>query len=363
MKIEVNGTEYANFVSASVVIRLDTLSNTFAFEATSEDAKPLPFKGGESCTVTVDGELVLTGFIEIVNVDGDAESHTISIEGRDKTADIVDSAIDVLSDTRPPISLKTLIERVITHVGAKISVIDLAKPAEFNAAEDLFAQEPGQNAFEFIEAPARKRQVLLTSDEKGNLVITASSGKEIAATIQHRVADDTSNVLRYSVSYDLTGRFRKYLSSSQLNIIPLNLAGIASNDEIVSQGTENVVTDSDVREGRQLILASESMFSSSQGEDRATWEANIRKARSRVYSATMHGYRNQTGDLWRVNTLVKVNDEYADIEATMLINSTTFSLSEQDGRTTVLSLVERNAYTLELEEPTTEKVGSGFVLP
>lgn len=360
MKIEVGGVEYANFVRSSAEIRLDALANTFSFEATSEDARPLPFLGGEACKVSVDGEVVVTGFIEVVNVNGDATSHSITIEGRDKPADVIDSSLGVLSDIRPPISLKSIIERVIDHLGADISVVDLANPEPFNAAEDLAAPEPGQNAFEFIEGLARKRQVLLTSDGNGNVVITASSQQEINATVQHRVGDDTNNVLIYSGSYDLSRRFNRYVSASQLNPVPLNLAGTTANEDIVSQGIDNPVLDAAVRVGRVMFLTAESMFSSAEGERRATWEANVRKARGRVYSATVHGYRNQTGDIWRPNTLVRVNDEYVGIEATMLVNSTTFALDGGSGRTTALSLVERNAYTLELSEPRTEGVGIGL---
>ena len=365
MRLQVNGVEYGNFVQASAEIQLDALANQFSFEASSKKANPLPFRGGESCTVLVDGATVITGTIEIVNVDGGAEGHTIRVQGRDRTGDLIDSSIGVLSDIRPR-SLKELIEKVIEHLNPTVSakkriqVIDLANLDDFNPAEDLASGEPGENAFDFIEAFARKRQVLLTSNALGDVVITASSQKEIAATIQNRVGDSTNNVLSYSVSYDETGRFREYASSSQLNLIPLNEAGTTPNSEIVSQGSDNVVLDTDIRKGRRLFIPSESMFSTNEGEKRARWEANIRKARGRVYSAVVHGYRNQTGDLWRPNTLVKVNDEYAGIRATMLINSTTFALNEGTGRTTSLGLVERNAYTLELEEPTTEGLGFGL---
>ena len=93
MRIQVNGIEYSNFNHAVATIRLDALSNTFNFGATSEKGNPLPFKGGEECAIIVSGEKVITGFIEIIDVDYDSGSHSISIQGRDKTADLIDSTI------------------------------------------------------------------------------------------------------------------------------------------------------------------------------------------------------------------------------------------------------------------------------
>jgi len=361
MRIEVDGVQYADFAAASVVSRLDALSNTFAFEATSEEARPLPFLGGEACSVWVDGEKVLTGSIELVNVSGDKESHKIDIQGMDKTGDLLYSSIGSISDFRPPMTLKKAIERIISHLGASIFVVDLVSPDSFNSAEDLAAPEPGQNAFEFIEILARKRQVLLTSDEEGNVVITSSHGEVVGATLQHRVDDNSNNVLSYAVSYDSTGRFNAYKSMSQLNPTPLVLAGGTGVDAIVDQQSK-IVVDQQIRAGRQFILVAESMYSSAEGEKRILWERNVRRARGRVYSATVHGHRNQTGNLWRINEVVLVADEYAGVEASMLVNSVTYGVDEDEGTYTALSLVEKNAYSIAAAEPqeVEEKMGDGL---
>lgn len=367
MRIEINGDLYEGFVSASMVSRLDALSKTFSFGATSEEAKPFPFQGGEACKVLVDGELALTGFIELVNVDGDQETHELALQGRGKTGDLLDSSLGNkenadLSDIQPPITLKRAIERVIAHLGTSLLVVDEAGPDPFNEAEDLASPEPGQNAFEFIEALARKRQVLLSENELGNIVIVSTPGAEVGAYLQHRVKDNTNNVTSYSVSYDTTGRFNAYRSVNQLNTVPLSLAGTTETSAVVDQ-TSPVVRDRRIRAGRQHVLVAESMYSAAEGEKRAQWERNVRKARGNAYSATVHGYRNQAGELWKVNDLVPVMDEYAGIEATMLVNMVTFALDEEVGRTTTLGLVDKNAYSLALAEPEEpeEEVSGGLL--
>jgi prophage tail gpP-like protein len=95
--------------------------------------------------------------------------------------------------------------------------------------------------------------------------------------------------------------------------------------------------------------------------ERNKWEYNIRKSRSQVYSATVHGFRNQTGNLWAINELINVEDEFAGINSRMLVNSVQFSLSD-GGRQTILSLIHKDAYTLTLPTQTSiDKLGEGLV--
>ncbi len=353
MKIEVDGIQYFGWTEASANIRLDTLSNEFNFKATSQEGKPLPFKGGESCSIYVSDEKILTGSIEIVNIDGDSNSHTITVAGRDKTGDLLDSKIGSISDIRPVSSLKTIIEGLIKHLGNDIEVTENYTPELFRKSEDLAAPEPGQPAWDFIENLARKRQVLLSSDGDGNVLIARAQSEEIEVTLQNKINDDANNVLSYSVSYDRTGRYNVYRISSQLNPVAIVYAGRVANSAIVSQNAQQL--DPDIRPGRQFVIVAEN--AGSNPLDRAKWEANVRKARGKVYGATMDGFRNETGELWQVNKLVQVVDEFVDINSRMLINSVNFSADISGGRNTTLSLVEKNAYSLTLEEPSTDKVG------
>lgn len=365
LTMEVDGVDYTQFVRAEATIRLDVLSNTFSFQATSNNENPLPFSVDQSCKIKADGELILTGHIELINIDGNSTSRVIDIEGRDNTGDLLDSSIGSLDGIRSPISLKTLIERVITHIDADITVVDLAKPAIFSKASDIMAPEVGQSAWEFIDSYARKRQVLLSSNALGQIVITASSGKEIEATIKHIRHSNENNVLTYAARYDSTGRFNRYVFSAQRNLLALNFAGFTSNKAIVSQSGEVIDEGlSRLRTGRQMALVAETSSSSTDLKKRAQWEANIRKARGRVYSATVRGFRNQTGKLWNINELVSVEDEFVGIDSRMLSNSVMFSTTKKTADRCTISFVEKNAYTLTLEEPRTDKVGGGgFTLP
>ena len=350
MKIEVNGVPYTNFTSAVCTIRLDALSNSFSFDALTPAGQALPFKGGETCTILIDDEKVLTGTIEVVSVVYTDIEHTVTISGRDKTADLLDSTLDSIDDIRTDeLTLEILIERIIDHLELDLKVIDEVNPKPFNSAEDLEAPEPGENAFKFIEKYARKRQVLLTSNSDGNIVITTNSGQTAEGAIQHIIAATDNNVMASEFSYDITGRYNVYKMFSELNPVALNAAGDTDLASVVNQS--NSIIDNEVNKGRQLILISEISYSDGECKNRATWEANIRKARGLFYSATVPGFRvdGTSGNLWQINRLYQIVDDFVGKRESMLCNSVRFSLDVDEGRITTLGFVGQKAYTQFIE--------------
>lgn len=347
MKLEVNGREYGNFVSASAEIRLDALSNSFLFQAAATEQNLIPLQTGDACKVKINNETIITGRIERVDISYDSKNHNITVSGRDKTGDLVDSSLGAISDIKASRTLKGVIEIIINHLGLDISVIDQVNPPKFTET-DIDAPEPGQNAFEFIENLARKRQVILTSNADGNIVIVSTPGASRGEVLQHIKGKNSNNILSASFSDDITGRFNRYEAISSLN----GLTSFVNTIALVNQ--KGVFVDPDIRAGRQLVLVTEQSSTNNDGLNRAEWEQRIRKARSGVYGATVYGFTSvKTGNRWDVNTIVAVTDDFifSGESKLLLVNSVRFNLGLEDGSTTTLSLVDRNSYNLKLQEP------------
>lgn len=352
--LEVNGAPYQLFTDASMEIRMDSLCRRFSFSATRTGTLPFPLKGGESCRVLVDGQVALTGHIEKIDVNYSESDHNISVQGRDRTADLLDSSLGAISSFSSHPTLKQAVELVVKHLGLNLGVYDNVGEPRGNTT-DLPAPEPGQNAFEFLEKLARTRQVFLTSDQYGNILITrATATARAPKRLQNIVERNDNNILSASVSYDLTGRFYRYAVASSLNPLTIPDASVTP-DQIASQS--HTVVDAEVRVGRQFMIAPKTSSSDSVNASRAAWEANVRKARSRVYSAVVDGF-TVDGKLWSVNELVEVEDDFAGIHGRMLINSVEYRFNDS-GSLTTLSMVNQNAYTLELNEPK-EQSGGNF---
>lgn len=371
MELEVEGTMLKDFVAAEVVLSLDSLSRSFSFEATSETPGELPFKQDQSVRAFVDGDLVATGTIEVLNVSGSAAEHSISIQGRDKTGAIGDSTLGNIPDITATVTLKSICENVLKHLGfptdendpEHIAVIDNLQLEPFNSAEDQISPDLAQNAFDYMEIWARKRQVLLSSDADGNLLFrqpsagTAVFPKDVF--LQHLLNNNSNNVMTYSTSYDSTGRFNRYIVTAQGNPTLFAISGLRDVADLVDQ-TGRAVLDANVRVGRQLVLTAETNGSPEQNTARAEWESNIRKFKGQTYQCTVSGFRNQKGNLWQPGDLVFVNDSYANIKAQMRINNVIFSVGLDSGATTQMTLLEPTVYTLSLETPKENEVGEAL---
>lgn len=363
--LEVNGNRFDGFTDISVFRSVETISGSFSFSATNDDVISFPIKAGDACRVLIKNESVINGFVESLQVSYDAGTHSIAVSGRDKTADVIDSSVIGKKEFVGPISLKNIIEATLSDNGITgIDVINKAGSIESFKEGEFFSAEIGASAFEFMEKYARKRQVLLTTDGEGNIIL-ARAGTDIAIiTLQNIKGGTENNILSANVNYDFTQRFNKYTMESQLNPSAFSFGADVDNANVVNQsGTD---TDNKIRKSRQLRIMSGSSDSSGDLGNLATWHANLRRARSTDYSVVVQGFHQDEAQtrIWIPNQLVQIVDEFADVSATLLISSVEYNFNLTTGSITTISLVDKDAYTLEAnisnaEERVNEK-GNNF---
>tara|TARA_Y100000310_G_scaffold320268_1_gene376555 strand:+ start:15142 stop:16248 length:1107 start_codon:yes stop_codon:yes gene_type:complete len=360
--IEVNGVQYTKFESVQIELQLDAMCNSFSMDVVTTGGASLPFQGGESCVLYVDGIKKVTGTIEACDGSYNGTSHQITYYGRDKTADILDSSLEAIDDLTPPISLKSVCEKVISQIGSSLSVVEGTTIEDFNKAEDIISPETGDNAYNFLQQLASKRQVLLSSNADGNLLLTQANPVTSSGRLQNKLRDNTNNVISADWRYDTTERFNLYVSSSQLNPTALNFSGQSDLTSLVKSSGR--VSDTQIKAGRQNVFKAEKTSSNSQCLNRAKWELNVRKARGTTYGAKVEGHTIATDntELWDTNALVQVLDEFAGISSNMLVDKITFTTDLDGGDETDIQLVNKDSYTLTISEPQNEpaKIGSGL---
>jgi prophage tail gpP-like protein len=345
----VDGNQYTDFISIELGMGLPAIARDFNLTIAQPANTPLPFKGGESIDIFVDGELRLSGSIFTVSPSYTKTSHTISMSGRSNVADLVDSTLLPLSFAADT-SLQSVIERVIAQLSLDLKVInEVPGLADFTRTEDKISAEPGTNAFSFIDRLARKRQVLLTSDASGNIIITRNGTEQNPVTLLNRANGTQGNIKSSSVSYNLNNRFGNYIVMSQKNAVADSFGGALDPASFVNQRGEQI--DTSIRSTRQFVMQAEKASTSAEAASRATWQANISRTRSRNYSVIVQGVRPKGGDIWEPNKLQQVNDEQAGIDEIMLIDSVRFIQSKSGGTLTQLSFVDKDAYTVALSEP------------
>lgn len=359
IQIRVNGQVYENFISASVSSSLKTLSGSFSLAVSANERELLPIKMSDTIEILIDDNVVLSGYLDKLSGDHSSSSHTISLTGRDKTADIIDSTVSSKKEYKGPFSLKKLIENVLRDSGIKdIKVIDEVGNLDNFTKSDSISAEIGQTIFDFIDTYASKRQVLLTTDGLGNLVITRGASENSGITLVKLKSDPTkrNNILSSSINIDNSQRFNKYIVQTQANPI----FSLSSSSPEKDTNINSSAIDSEIRASRVLEFQAEESLTDATAKQRAEWEANLRRSNSFTYTAVVQGHSYAEG-IWKVNTLVAVIDEYWDISSDGLLVSDIEYSYGLDGTLTKLTFVYPESYTVqaELDQATAAKQDLG----
>jgi len=354
--LEVNTIVYTSFDEIEVSTRLDAISGVFRFTAYDSAVQAFPFSVGDPCRVLVEEVPVITGFIDMIEVRYSADDHSIQVSGRDKTADIIDSTLGDKADIEAGISFQAAMKKILEV--AKITGIEVIDEvdtlADFKVSERLSA-EVGTTVFEFMESYARKFQVLVTTDGNGNVLLTRGERDTVDFKLSNTLGTpDLNNIKNGSVRRDHSNRFNQYIVKSEGNVSALNETGAASTDKEIIEPSDGA-TDEDIRATRIFYMQAEKASSTAQCKERAIWQANVNRSRAFRYTVTVEGFLNDsTGNIWRVNRIVFVDDVFAGLQDELLIDSVTYSLSLGGGSQTTLGLVTKDAYTLQASEPTVD---------
>lgn len=343
--LAIDGKQYQTYESISFGKSLDDITGSFEFSFAKAPEQTLPFKVDSICQIYIDNVKMLEGRIEVINGNGSSNKNSISVSGRSTLADIVDSTIGGNIEFKAPISLVGVANQTLSKLGITgIKVINNVPGLADFSSSDLISAKTGQNLFEFLEGYARKRQVLISSNNIDTIIFTRASTTLNNTPLIHKVANDSNNVESYDFSYDITKRFNQYVFWSQGNPTT-DPDAVNFNITVSTVSVKDKATDSEIHPNRILNQLSEQSTDQDGLNDRAAWELNVRKARSFTYSAQVTGHYNQNKQLWDINKLIKVIDDFAGVNSSFLINSVKFELSAQ-GSCTHITVVRPDAYSL-----------------
>ena len=93
VSLHIGGRQHVGWTEATVTRSLDTISGAFTVSLSERDpgeTRPRFIRPGDDCRVSLEGDTVISGWVDAVTVDYSATSHTIAVRGRDATGDLVD---------------------------------------------------------------------------------------------------------------------------------------------------------------------------------------------------------------------------------------------------------------------------------
>lgn len=331
-ELKVDGVYYGGWKSLRVTRSIEQLAGTFDLEITEgwpDNPSASPIRPGQPCELLLDGVTVITGYVDTLMIDYDANRHTLRVAGRDKTADLVDCSAVYKSGQWHNVKIDQLAEALLKPYGIKVVV-----EADIGKAFSSWNIQEGESVFECLERAARMRALLLTSNPAGDLVITRA-GKVV---LEHGLTEG-ENIKAARAEFSWKERFSSYVTKGQGK-----LGADGDNQHAAPKGA---VTDDIINRHRPLVVLAESHSENATLRDRAEWERNVRQGRSARGSITVQGWCDPAGNLWQPNTLVPVTSAMLSLKdaAQMLIVGCTWTLDE-GGTQTELAISRPEAFQL-----------------
>jgi prophage tail gpP-like protein len=363
--LRIKGQDFAEWTEAEVTRDLKDFSGSFRFRlydafranqtfSYSSTGTALQIRPEMPVEVLVDGEKVLVGHIDTVEVDIDDKRAEVTIAGRDKTGDLIDCAAVTTGPAEfSNVKLEDAVKKIVQPYGLSVrSEIDTG---------DAFARygiDLSETAFSAIEKGSRERNALVLSDGVGGVVITRT-GKTRAPAGLSLPGNAMSSRGRYghqrrhSHHYvrgqgEKAGKKRtgKPLDSTASPLgVEDRKAGDGSATQTERKGTTatGVAVDNEVTRYRPIVHHSRTKADQGSAQNEADWRMRSRRAANEEVSYKVKDFR-AAGQLWRVNQIAYVSDSYQDVERDMLITRVSFRSNDQDGNVTELAIMSPEAF-------------------
>ena len=348
LTLRANGRDISGWQSIPVTRRMLGCPSDFDIgltERSPTEAAAILVEPGQACEVLLDGDVVLTGYIDRYAGAISPRQHQVRVVGRSKCEDVVDCHITPTHLVGMQIITSSLLElanrlcapygitaKSLTGDNIPVGPPTGAGPLRFNA---ILTETP----FEIIERVARYAGVLVYDDADGNLVFANVGTSNMASGFALGV-----NVQHAAVTYSMDGRFSEY----RPHLMSVNFFG----DKGAGGIPYPPVFDKGVPRFRQRIVVSEQPFpGSSMAEKRAQWEAARRLGQSQAVRLTCDSWRDSAGTLWQPNAFAPLDLPALKLSPSdpWVIGEVTYAMDQDRGTTADLMLMPKDAF---LPEPT-----------
>lgn len=345
---------YDGFKDFSLHRSIETISASYHFSFSDQwgpEQEPWPLNPQDEVVVTIDNIEVAHGYMDTLHGTLSASDRMYTIEGRDKTSDIIDCSAPTAPGTFPNLTFKQLCDKLVHGFGIKF----IEGPGDWNKGklEKTHVIEPGETIFESLDRASKQVGAVLIPDGKGNLLITNIGVKR--ATVKLVEGENAKNFSfvrdyskRYS-NYTVTGVSKKSTTKDAHGWFK------KANGKSPSLPSANAV-DKAISRYRPLLVKQRGSSTQAIVKKLVEFEAATRAAKSLVVNCTVQDWVQEPGRPWLINELVQVfaprlgiGNEFGD---TYVIAETEYTLSIDGGAETHLVLIPPDAFKA---KPTIEK--------
>ncbi len=366
LTVEIDGVPFDNIVRCMVRRDMQFIAGTFELTIVDQGrirnallaqiGRPeqnAPVKKGSAIVIAIDGETVLSGYVEWTHLIWESDRIECRLRGRDKTGDLIDCAALPYGPTEfRGVNLLAVAKTVCTPFGITVRAdVDVGAPFE------RLALHKHMTGLSFLESASRQRSILLVSDGVGGLLLTRGGRTRAPAAV--KVGE---NVQRVEVESDWSTRFSDYFvmqdtvgrrsGGAAMTSETVPASSSASGDvpgpatEVAAEtiGTVGHVTDPEIVRWRPTVRLTRSQSGMTTVQEQAAFQARVAKALSEAPRMTIPGFRAGPDNLlWKTNQITTLSDPYSGNDRDMLISGVSFEWDDR-GAFTHLYLTGPSAF-------------------
>lgn len=348
--VKIGGKKFSGWQAITVSQSMQHLVGTFAIRYTDRypSIERFSFGMGDECIIEVNGNRLITGYIEEIDTRFTSTDHQLEVRGRDKICDLVDCTYwqdgKTIGEWKDQSAL-SIIEALCSPFLIDVEVDDTATMAvQKNIGGDNgWRTNKGDTITDSLLRICRACQVLPISYGDGKLTLTRA--KTDKATTSLSIGD---NILSASLVQSDLERYSDYVVLGQDSGDDFK----ELIDHVQSNGNYQDPLIINRNRFRPVLLLADGKVSSGDCEKRAKWESETRAGKSRIYGCTVAGWLQKSGDIWALNSIAKVKDEVNGVTENLLISRITFKSDDINGTKTDITLMHPDTFkALDLPEP------------
>ena len=324
--LKTNKTEFKNWSNIQITRSLRAISGKFQLTCFLSTKENINLNPGDDCEIYYQDKLMITGFIDTLDVTLTANEYQISISGRDKSGNCVDSTC---INTNKSFKGSNLIE-IATPLVLPFRISIESKTNKAKNPIPLSSFQFCESIYETIDKLARTIGVLVYSNEQGNLIFADTSSEVIDTLCVGK------NVLEITSSKDASEKFQKYVVVSHSR---------DANNAVEEVKAESV--DTSVKSPRIKKIFVRKNSSKEYCQARSKWEMSNHIAKSEQITMTVPDWITSSKNIWSVNSLVTVQCSQMNLHDNYLINDIEFMIDPDRGFITQIKLVNKNSYSFE----------------
>lgn len=330
-QITVNGMNYRDW--ESVQVKLVEGESNNSFRLTVSEGKPLSknFAGlqirpGDHCSITLGGQLAITGYVETRQVAYAGEQHGIEIIGVSYTKALADGAAMTKTGEFRDKSWKQIADEVVKPAGIKVVPKTGLPSKPFRRA----SIPPGMSKYDFLEMLARQRGITMGTDKEGNLtarVQWTGGGDSLIESVNILEGNEVMTIKQGGGPNDAVSQESGY---------DLRWGAKTAHDAKASSKA-NIDTGGKGVHAPNRQLA-EHPGDKDDAKTRSKFESQVRGQEQLQVTIVVQGWLKASGGLWQPGEKVHVKSPMLIVDETLDLVSATFTQDNKSGTRTTLEL-------------------------